>query len=180
LPIAHLDLLVDRAFDRLRGRPGADWVAYAASQAADYSLAWHVISVAMAATHPQKRNHSARLAVALGVESVLVNGVIKRLTKRERPALLAAAAYTVRRPKTKSFPSGHASSAALAAVLLSDAMPRLRPLWLVLAATVAASRVHNRMHHASDVVAGAALGAAMGLAARQMWPLPERGAGSAG
>jgi undecaprenyl-diphosphatase len=86
----------------------------------------------------------------------------------------------VRRPKTKSFPSGHASSAARAAVLLSDAMPRLRPIWLVLAATVAASRVHNRMHHASDVVAGAALGAAMGLAARQMWPLPERGAGSAG
>jgi undecaprenyl-diphosphatase len=165
------DGTVDRAFARLRGRRGADWLFYVASEAADFSVAWHVVSATMAATCPDKRRHSARLAVALGVESILVNGVIKRMTGRERPAMLEDATYEVRRPRTKSFPSGHASSAALAAVLLSDALPRLKPLWVTLGVTVALSRVHNRMHHGSDVVAGAALGTAMGLAAKRVWPL---------
>jgi undecaprenyl-diphosphatase len=170
-PIHQFDTLADRAFGRLRGDRQADWLFYVASEAADYSLAWHGISAAMAITRPDRRRHSVRLAVALGVESILVNGIIKRSIKRERPPLLDAAAYEVRRPKTQSFPSGHASSAALAAVLLSDAMPGLKPLWIVLAATVAASRVHNRMHHPSDVIAGAVLGAAIGLAAKRTRPL---------
>jgi undecaprenyl-diphosphatase len=168
----QFDVRVDRAFDRLRGRRPADWLFYVASEAADYSLAWHGIGAAMAITNPDRRSHSVRLAITLGVESILVNGVIKRLTRRERPPLLGDEAYEIRRPKTKSFPSGHASSAALAAVLLSDAMPRLKPLWIVLGATVAASRVHNRMHHGSDVVAGVVLGVAIGLATRRIRPLP--------
>jgi len=79
--------------------------------------------------------------------------------------------YEVRRPKTRSFPSGHASSASLAAVLLSDALPGLKPLWAAAATTVAASRIHNRMHHGSDVIAGAVIGSAMGLAAKRLRPV---------
>jgi undecaprenyl-diphosphatase len=55
---------------------------------------------------------------------------------------------------------------AAAATALSDARPRLRPLWWALAAVMAASRVYVRAHHASDVVVGFALGAGTGRAAR--------------
>jgi membrane-associated phospholipid phosphatase len=169
--ISRFDDTADRVFRPLRANPKANWAFYVASEAADYSIAWHVISAVMATLWPGRRRHSRRLAVMLGIESILVNGVLKRLTKRVRPPLLAHRAHEVRRPKTSSFPSGHASSAALATVLLSDAAPRLRPLWLALAATVSASRVHNRMHHASDVAAGVALGTLIGWATKRVWPL---------
>jgi undecaprenyl-diphosphatase len=170
--LRHLDESVDLAFDRLRGHPRADWIAYVASEAADYSLAWHAINTTIAVVSPSRRRHAIRLAATLGVESLLVNGVIKRLVKRERPPLPAERAYLVRRPRTQSFPSGHASSATVAGVLLTDAVPQLTPLWAMLSATVAASRIHNRMHHASDVVAGAALGLLVAEAARRLRPLP--------
>lgn len=169
--IGRLDDAVDAQFQLLRGNPVADRTFYIASEAADFSIAWHVINLVMVVVRPSRRRHAVRLAVMLGLESILVNGVLKRFTRRARPDLLEERAYEVRRPKTSSFPSGHASSAALAAVLLSDAAPRLRPLWGTLAAVVAASRIHNRMHHASDVAAGAALGTMVGLAAKRFWPL---------
>lgn len=169
--IKRFDAAVDRRFSRLRGRPAADRLFYWASEAADYSRAWHVIGLTMAIVSPKRRADAVRLAVALGVESAFVNGLLKSAMPRERPELLPDAVYAVRRPRTKSFPSGHASSACLTATLLSAAVPRLRPVWWSLAAVVSASRVHNRMHHASDVVVGAAVGAGMGWATRRMWPL---------
>lgn len=169
--VARFDGAVDRLFDPLRGNRAADWIFYVASEGADYSRAWHAINAVMAAVSPSRRRDTVRLATMLAIESILVNGVIKQLTGRERPPQLADRSYEVRRPRTKSFPSGHASSATLTAVLLSDAVPRLRPLWVALATVVSASRIHNRMHHGSDVVAGAALGGAFGVAARTFWPL---------
>ena len=169
--VHHLDHRVDGWFGSLRGRPSADRLFYVASEAADYSRAWHVIGLTMAAISPARRPHALRLAVSLGVESAIVNGALKNLFPRQRPPLIDDRAYDVRRPKTRSFPSGHASSATLTAVLLSQAMPRARPLWWVLAAVVSASRVHNRMHHASDVAAGAVIGTAMGHLAQRLWPL---------
>jgi undecaprenyl-diphosphatase len=169
--VSAFDDAVDDAFECLRGRPVADWVAYVASETADYSMAWHLIGLTMAATSPTKRAHAVRLAVFLGIESIVVNGVLKQLTNRPRPPLLEERAYEVRRPRTTSFPSGHASSATLAAILFGEALPRAKPLWATLAAVVAASRIHNRMHHASDVAAGTVIGALFALAARRLWPL---------
>lgn len=169
--VDDFDEVVDELFHHLRGNPTADRLFYLASEWADYSKAWHTIGLTMAVVSPRRRKDTLRLAVALGIESAVVNGVLKTLFTRQRPPLLDGAAYEVRRPKTNSFPSGHASSACLTAVLLSDAAPLLKPLWWSLAAVVSASRIHNRMHHASDVAAGAVIGTLMGLIARQIKPL---------
>ncbi len=169
--IHDFDESVDGALAPLRGNRRADQLFYAASEAADYSIAWHVLSGVMAIVSPSRRRDSVRLAVVLGIESLVVNGILKRATKRERPSMLEDRAYEVRRPNTSSFPSGHASSAALTAVLLSDAAPKLKPVWWTLAAVVSASRIHNRMHHGSDVLAGAALGTLFGLVTKRIKPL---------
>lgn len=169
--VHEFDELVDELFHRLRGKPTADRLFYLASEWADYSKSWHAIGLTMAVLSPSRRKDALRLAVALGIESALVNGVLKMVFTRERPPLLDGAAFEVRRPKTASFPSGHASSACLTAVLLTDALPKLRILWWTLAAAVAASRIHNRMHHASDVAGGAVLGIMIGLATRRIRPL---------
>ncbi len=167
---AAFDDRVDKFFEPLRGNVIADRVFYSASKAAEFSIGWHVLSLTGALFVPSLRPHALRMAVALGVESVLVNAMIKPIFDRQRPDLIEGAPH-LRRPKTASFPSGHASSGAMAAVLLSDAVPVLRPLWVAAAGIVGASRVHARMHHGSDVAAGFVVGTALGLAAKAIQPL---------
>jgi undecaprenyl-diphosphatase len=110
---------------------------------------------------------AVRLSASLGVESALVNGAVKSVFRRERPVHEGERPHRLRTPRTTSFPSGHASSAFLAATLLAD-RSRGKPVFFALAAAVAASRIHVRIHHASDVAGGAAIGLAMGAVVKRV------------
>ena len=101
-----------------------------------------------------------------------MNGPVKSLFKRHRPAWEQERPRKLRRPRTSSFPSGHASSAFTAAGVLSQGDP-LWPAYYVIAAVVASSRVYVKIHHPSDVVAGAVLGIALAEVAKRVWPLPS-------
>ena len=169
--VAAFDASVDRALDRLRGNQVADGVFYAASALGDWSLLWHGIGLVRAAIDPARRRQAVRLSTALAVESLAVNQGVKRLFKRRRPVPDEDRPHTLRTPTTTSFPSGHASAAFCAAVLLSDGDAAVAPLWYGLATVVALSRPYARDHHASDTVAGALLGYAIGRAAKALWPL---------
>jgi membrane-associated phospholipid phosphatase len=168
--VAGFDAAVDRALDRVRGHPVTDRVFYTASTLGDWSLLWHLIGLARAAVDPGWRREALRLSTVLAVESVTVNQGVKRLFKRRRPAVEADRPLNLRTPTTTSFPSGHASAAFCAAVLLSDGDRALAPLWYGLAAIVALSRPYARDHYASDTVAGAVLGFTIGQVAKRLWP----------
>lgn len=169
--VARFDDAVDRALDRLRGNPLADRVFYGLSEAANFSLLWYGCAIARAVVSPRYRRDIVRLAVCVGIESVIVNQGIKRLFRRSRPDRSDHVdAHRLRRPQTSSFPSGHASSGFFAATLLADGDRRRRWLWYGLASLVSASRPYVRIHHASDVVGGAVVGRLLGLVARRLWP----------
>ena len=153
----------------MRGRPLADRLFYTASELGDFSLIWHVVNGTRGLTR-RSQKPTVRLALALAAESGLVNGVIKSLFGRRRPVAHEPRPHNLRQPLTSSFPSGHASSAAMAAVLLSEDDP-LWPLYVSLAVVVASSRVYVRIHHASDVVAGAALGIVLAKVTPRVFPL---------
>ena len=75
--------------------------------------------------------------------------------------------FQVRKPRTSSFPSGHASAAFFAATVLTHWSGwSWAPLWITMAVVVATSRAFVRIHHASDVVGGAVVGLALGQIAR--------------
>jgi undecaprenyl-diphosphatase len=167
--VAAFDDAVDRALDRLRGHPLADRAFYAATQLGDWSLLWHLIGSSRALLGGGRLHEAVRLSACLGIESLAVNQGIKRLFGRSRPVRETAHVHSIRRPRTSSFPSGHASSGFLAATLLADGHPALAPVWYGLAGFVALSRPYVRVHHASDVVAGAAVGLAFGQVARALW-----------
>lgn len=172
--VRRFDTAVDRWFDRrLRGRPGPDRLFYGASALGDFALLWHLVGASRALGGGRREPEAARLAVALGVESIVVNGPVKALFRRSRPVWDQHRPLRLRRPRSSSFPSGHATSGFMAASLLAAGRPRQRPLWLAVATVVAASRVHVRIHHASDVVAGAVIGLGIGRLVRRVWPLPE-------
>lgn len=173
LAIARFDAAIDTRVDRFRGHPHVDRVMYTASELGDFSLIWHLVSATRALGPDRKLVHAVRVAAVLGVESALVNGPVKRLFRRHRPAWEQERPRRLRRPRTTSFPSGHASSAMTAAGILAQGDP-LAPLYYALAAVVAGSRVYVKIHHPSDVVAGALLGVALARVARRLWPIPDR------
>ena len=166
-----LDLRIDAWVERVRG-PALDPVFYGLSSAADHGLLWLLVGATRAARRGEPAD-ALRMGAALGVESLLTNGPIKAVFRRVRPESEhppeGPLPYGMHRPRTSSFPSGHAASAFTAATLLAGG--RTTPLWYALAAGVAVSRVYTRMHHTSDIVAGAALGVALGVVARRLVPL---------
>jgi undecaprenyl-diphosphatase len=169
--IARFDDRVDSAFDSVRGNPVTDRVFYGASELGDFSLVWFILGALRGLRSERDWQAAVRVGAGLAVESALVNGVIKSFFRRRRPFSEGFAhRLPLRRPRTSSFPSGHATAAFSAAALLSEE-DALWPLYYAVAAVVASSRVYVKMHHASDVLAGAALGALMGRAARTLFPL---------
>jgi undecaprenyl-diphosphatase len=167
--IARFDHWADVQLEHLRGNRVADAVFTSATKLGDFSLIWHLTNVSRGLTSARRAEQVPVLALALGLESLVVNQGLKRLFGRPRPTLEGDPRYPVRRPLTSSFPSGHASAAAFNAVLLTawDGK-RSAPLWWGLAAIVGLSRAYVRIHHASDVVAGMAAGAALGAGARRL------------
>ena len=169
--IASFDDRVDGAFDSVRGNPVTDRIFYGASELGDFSLVWFILGALRGLRSERDWQAAVRVGAGLAVESALVNGVIKSFFRRRRPFSEGFVhRMPLRRPRTSSFPSGHATAAFSAAALLSEE-DALWPLYYAVAAVVASSRVYVKMHHASDVVAGAALGALMGRAARTLFPL---------
>ncbi len=172
--IDAFDKAVDDALDHVRGNPIADRVFYLATELGDWALVWHIIGTARGLLDDDKADEALRLSMILGGESLLVNGVIKSFFRRTRPAWEQPRAYRIRRPRSSSFPSGHASSAFTAAAVLGED-DALWPVVYAIAAVVATSRVYVRIHHASDVVGGILVGAALGRIARRVWPKPGGG-----
>ena len=170
--IADFDAAVESKFDLFRGNALADRIFYTASEVGDFALVWHMITAARGLRSDRDANDALRVAVILGAETVLVNGVIKSFFKRTRPDWDQTRAYRIRRPRSSSFPSGHASSAFTAAGVLSQDDP-LKPLYYAVAGIVAASRVYVKIHHPSDVVAGIATGVVLAKVARRIWPKSE-------
>lgn len=167
--IEAFDRWADQLLDHLRGNPAADRVFTAASHLGDFSLIWHIVSAARGLASEQAASDALVLAALIGAESLVVNQGVKRLFRRTRPTEAGDERYGVRKPSTSSFPSGHASAAAFAAVLLASRGPAwLRPLWFGLAAVVATSRAFVRIHHASDVLGGIATGLMLAAAARRI------------
>lgn len=165
--VATFDLAVDRAFDHLRGRRAADRVFYAASELGDFGLIWVLLGTVKGLRKGDDLVTALRMTAAMGTESVLVNGIIKSFFRRTRPPWEVDRPLHVRRPLTSSFPSGHATSAVSAAMMLSED-DDWWPLYTVLAALVATSRIYVKIHHASDVAGGIAVGVVLGLAGRRL------------
>ena len=111
-----------------------------------------------------------RAIVATGIESVVVNAGLKSLFQRRRPRPVDAHPLPFRQPLTSSFPSGHATAAFCAAVLLADGEKHKAPYYVV-ASVVALSRIHTKIHHGSDVAGGAVIGLVLGSVARRIAPL---------
>tara|TARA_B110000014_G_C19991274_1_gene513438 strand:- start:133 stop:678 length:546 start_codon:yes stop_codon:yes gene_type:complete len=156
--VDDFDSAVDTGWEILRSSEPLNRLFYLASSIGDFSVIWHILNLTEKILNPNRKRSVVRLAILIGVESLIVNQGIKRLFRRSRPEIgTSSHPHKLRQPATSSFPSGHASSAVLAASLLSE-NSSAAPIYKIIAAIVATSRLHVRAHHASDVIAGALVG----------------------
>lgn len=141
-------------------------------RAADHSMLWFAIAVGLGAT----RNKWARRAALRGLASIALataatNMAAKRLSGRPRPPHeIPTLPRLLGAPKTTSFPSGHAASAAGFAAGIALEMPGLAVPVGAAAVAVGASRVVAGVHYPSDVLAGFAIGTAAATLTLRWWP----------
>ncbi|MFD6882855.1 bifunctional phosphatase PAP2/diacylglycerol kinase family protein [Rhodococcus sp. NPDC060084] len=169
----------DRALFRRSGalRPShADPVLRDLGRAANHSVLWIGCAAVCGAAGGRARRGAVRGLLSVAAASALANGVLKPLMPRRRPPARTAphlARRIVPTPRSSSFPSGHAASAAAFATGVALESPVAGAALAPLAAAVAYSRVHTGVHWPSDVLVGAAVGAAVALSTRRWWAVRD-------
>lgn len=169
--VRRLDAAAARRINR-RGAPDAALTGL--SRIADDGLLWAGVAAGLAV-------FGAHRAALRGAASMLVAGfvsdvVVKRFFDGPRPGWDAVPhARRLRRyPRTTSFPSGHAASAAGFAAGVAWESPAAGAVIAPLAAGVAYSRLHVGAHWLSDVMGGIAIGAAVASIGRLVVPARAR------
>ncbi|SHF05349.1 bifunctional phosphatase PAP2/diacylglycerol kinase family protein [Streptoalloteichus hindustanus] len=154
-------------------RTVADPALGAVTVAANHGLLWFSVAALLASRQGVTRRAALRGVAALAGASLTTNAVAKPLLPRRRPVddLVPEHRRLADRPRSSSFPSGHAASAAAFATAVAMESPAAGAVVAPLAAAVAYSRVHTGVHWPSDVAGGALLGTAVAVATRRWWPV---------
>jgi undecaprenyl-diphosphatase len=92
---------------------------------------------------------------------IIVNYVLKNVFQRERP-YVAKSLTTAVCPNDFSFPSGHASSAFVGAVIFSRFDKKRRWYYYSTAFLISYSRIYLHCHYLGDVIFGALIGYSIG------------------
>lgn len=167
----HVQSGATQAFDdlvmRWMGTHQMPWLRIAMVQITALGTGTVVIMVVVVAAlflALTKHKHSAALLLVTTSVGIVINGILKDVFHRSRPALFPWGTEAF----TTSFPSGHAMSAAivygtvayLAARLQRTARSRAMTIGvaLTLIVLISLSRIYLGVHYPSDTVAGVAIG----------------------
>lgn len=108
---------------------------------------------------PKYRKCGIRMAIALILDLILCNLVLKPLVARPRPCWIdEQIKLLVAAPKDYSFPSGHSAASFAAAVTVFVMHKKEGIAALVLACLIAFSRLYLFVHFPTDVLAGIVIG----------------------
>ncbi len=115
------------------------------------------------------RKSGIYLAVALILDALLVNLIIKNVVKRPRPFEYSAqlknyiSCLKYKLPTDYSFPSGHSAVSFCAVAVLTYFYKKKAISAIAVSVIIAFSRLYIGVHYPSDVLIGAVIGAFIGI-----------------
>ena len=133
----------------------------------DVGLIWIVLTIILLIL-PKTRKAGVILTVAICIDTILCNGILKPLFARIRPFdVNTSVQLLIPKPKDFSFPSGHtAISFAVTTALYFCNIANKRKLFkpaIFLSILIAFSRMYLYVHYPSDILGGAIIGAISGF-----------------
>ncbi len=134
---------------------------------------WVLICAMLAIRAGVSRRAAVRGVTALGAASAVSHVLGRVLPFRSRPRAhdVPARRSLPEHPRSSSFPSAHATSAAAVTAALTLESGPLGAMVAPLAVLVTYSRILTRVHWPTDVAAGATLGILVALMTRRLPPL---------
>lgn len=125
----------------------------------DKGFFWILLCILLVA-FKKTRRIGIMAAVALALNALIVNVILKTQIMRIRPFMLEEGLSLITRlPKDSSFPSGHTSASFATAVILFKGLPKYAGIpVLTLAFLIGFSRLYVGAHFPTDVLAGAIIG----------------------
>lgn len=133
----------------------------------NYGLIWILLTIFLLVCK-KTRKTGIVCAIALIIDLVICNGILKNIFARTRPYDAYKDIRCLIEPQPDySFPSGHTASsfAAVVPILADRNTRRLGIVALVVAILMALSRIYVCVHYPSDVLAGVIVGIFCGVLA---------------
>ena len=127
----------------------------------EFGTVWIVVGLVFF-IRKQTRIVGVMLLLALLLELIFCNGIIKNIVARLRPFVGIDVDTIIRHPGEYSFPSGHTATAAAAIVVIWHHNWRQGIFVAALGSLIAASRMYFYVHYPTDILGGLLIGALLG------------------
>lgn len=125
-------------------------------------IVWFVIS-SLLLLKVEYRIIGIGVILALILTTIIGEGVIKHIVRRERPFDQKEEKLLINKPITYSFPSGHTASSFAALAVFIQMNGKLGLILSPIATLIAFSRVYLKVHYPTDVIFGMVLGFTCGI-----------------
>lgn len=125
-------------------------------------IIWLVISVLML-LKVEDRIIGISVILALILTTIIGEGIIKHIVKRNRPFQNYEDELLINKPITYSFPSGHTASSFAALAVFLQMNGKLGLIMSPVATLIAFSRIYLKVHYPTDVIFGIVLGITCGV-----------------
>ena len=157
--IRTIDNKVVERITKIHCKP-LDTLMIMATYAGTGAFIWWIAAALPFMISTKYRRAGILLTIALGLNYLIGEIIIKKTVGRDRPSsLLSDEEMKISKPKDHSFPSGHTASSFCAFAVTAICCPPV--VWipaLIGASMIGFSRIYLRVHYLSDVLGGLVLG----------------------
>lgn len=138
--------------------PLLDQIMLIITRLGDGGILWMIFAF-LFCIKKETRKTGILILVAIGLEVLLCNGILKPMIQRIRPNELDhAISLLIDRPNDYSFPSGHTGAAFAFCASLILVRNRYRYIAVFVSVLIAFSRMYLFVHYPTDILGGILLG----------------------